>query len=125
MKAMMRILSVMLSIAIAMVGMPVMSAKAESAEVLTLPAALTIIEEEAFCGATSIGKVIAPEGTIQIKARAFADSSLAEISLPASLISIADDAFDGCAEGLAVIAAEGSYAHEWAVASGYIELRIL
>lgn len=61
---------------------------------LSLPAALTIIEEEAFCGDTSIGEIILPEGMTEIHSRAFADSSLSKIYLPASLTSIADDAFE-------------------------------
>jgi len=72
------------------------AAVADALAVMTLPAALQIIDEEAFCGNTSIGKVIVPEGTTEIRSRAFADSSLAEIDLPGSLTFIAEDAFDGC-----------------------------
>jgi len=86
---------------------------------LTLPAALKIIEEEAFCGNTSISRVVVPEGATTIEARAFADSSLTEIVLSSTLTSIAESAFDGCGE-FAVSAPEDSYAYNWAVEKGYI-----
>jgi len=95
----------------------------EVVKILTLPAALQIIEEEAFYGNTSIEKVIVPDGTTEIRSRAFADSSLTEIELPDTLTSIADDAFDNCSD-FAVIAEEGSYAYEWAVEKGYISEQI-
>ena len=43
---------------------------------LNLPAALQIIEEEAFFGNTSISRVVVPEGTTYIRSRAFSESSL-------------------------------------------------
>lgn len=92
-----------------------------SASTLTLPAGLRVIEAEAFCGNTSISRVVVPEGATTIEARAFADSSLTEIILPSTLTSIADSAFDGCGE-FTVSAEEGSYAYEWAVGKGYIEV---
>lgn len=58
---------------------------AEAVATLTLPKALKIIEEEAFYGNTSIEKVIVPDGTTEIRSRAFANSSLTEINLPDSL----------------------------------------
>lgn len=83
---------------------------------LTLPDALAVIEEEAFCGAANLGCVVLPDGATEIGSRAFADSSLASINLPATLTSIADDAFDGCAATLEVT--EGCPAWEWCVAHG-------
>ena len=71
------------------------SVAALAENVLTLPSAVRVIEEEAFEGDTSIDKVVLPEGVTAINARAFADSTLSEINLPASLESIDDSAFDG------------------------------
>lgn len=86
---------------------------------LTMPAALQIIDEEAFYGDTSINKVILPNGVTEIHARAFSNSALSEINLPDSLTFIDDSAFDG--SGLeTVIANEGTYAYQWAVRNGYI-----
>ena len=86
---------------------------------LTLPKAVQIIEEEAFYGDTSIEKVIVPDGTKEIRSRAFAQSSLTEIELPDSLTLIAEDAFEGC-EGLSVSVPENCYAYDWALSKGYI-----
>ena len=81
---------------------------------------LQIIEEEAFCGNLSIGKVVVPDGTTEIRSRAFADSSLVAIELPDSLTRIADDAFEGC-DQFQLVVQQGSYAYEWAVKNGYIK----
>lgn len=58
---------------------------------MVLPAALDIIDEEAFLGA-ALQYVKASEGITEIRARAFADSSLSIISLPESVTFIADSA---------------------------------
>jgi len=87
--------------------------------VLTLPAALDVIEEKAFYGDTSIGTVIVPDGTTKILSMAFANSSLTEITLPESLEWISDDAFSGCGN-VTVIAEQDSYAYKWAVKNGCI-----
>ena len=86
---------------------------------LELPTALQIIEEEAFYGATSIERVVVPDGTTEIRARAFAQSTLREIELPATLTFIAEDAFSGC-EDIAVSVPEGCYAYEWCMEHGLI-----
>lgn len=86
---------------------------------LTLPKALQIIEEEAFYGDTSIGKIVVPEGTTEIHARAFEQSTLKEINLPGSLTFVDDTAFEGLT-GLTVTAREGSWAYDWALSKGYI-----
>ena len=86
---------------------------AESA-VLRIPAETRYIEEEAFCGDISLQVVIIPEGTLTIGPRAFADSSLTQITLPGSLTYIADNALESC-ENVRVSAAEGTYAYNWAV----------
>lgn len=70
----------------------ILPAAAETA----LPGELRIIEEEAFCGAASIGEIQLPQGVREIRARAFADSSLTAINLPESLTCIAGNAFEGC-----------------------------
>jgi len=97
-----------------------MAVLAESVlKTLTLPAAMQIIDEEAFYGNTSIDKVVVPDGTTEIRSKAFANSSLTEIELPDTLTFIAEDAFDGCAK-FSVSAPMGCYAYEWAVKKGYI-----
>ena len=88
-------------------------------DTLTMPAALRIIGERAYYGDTSISRVVLPDGIKEIRARAFANSSLSEINLPASLTYIDDTAFDG-PDKVTVIAAEGTYAYYWAVENGYI-----
>ena len=90
------------------------------AATLTLPSSLKVIEEEAFCGDSSLDTVIVPEGVTEIGPRAFADSSLKEIRLPDSLTDIDATALDGV-EGVTVTANEGSNAYKWALACGYIE----
>lgn len=93
------------------------SAAADEEKIITLPAQLTIIEEEAFYGSAAIGRVIVPEGVEEIRARAFADSCLTAIELPASLTMIADDAFDGVS-GLTATVMDGSYAKTYCEAHG-------
>ena len=96
------------------------SAMAELAT-LTLPAAIMIIDEEAFMDSTAIEKVVLPEGIQEIRARAFANSSLKEIGLPSTLTFIADDVFENTAIET-VTAEEGTYAYNWAVRNGYIKV---
>lgn len=95
------------------------AASAEAYFVLDLPAALNIIDAAAFEGAASLEKVVGPEGTTEIRDRAFADSSLVEILLPSTIEYIAEDAFDGC-EGLVAMAQEGTYAYDWCMEHGFI-----
>ena len=82
------------------------------ADVLNIPESVTVIEEEAFFGDTSMDEVVLPEGVEKICKRAFAESSVSSINLPDSLTEIADDAFDLDAE-IEFTANEGSYAYEW------------
>ena len=89
--------------------------------VLTMPAALRIIEEEAFCGANAIDKVVLSDNVTEIQARAFANSTLSEINLPDSLTFIDESAFDG-PEKVTVTANPGTYAYNWAVENHYIIL---
>lgn len=94
------------------------SAGAVAEDVLVLPGALQVIEEEAFAGVDGPGAVILPEGVREIRARAFENGGFTEIALPATLESIADDAFRGSALE-AVRAAEGSPAFAWALDTPY------
>lgn len=94
-------------------------ASAAATEVLNLPQALQIIDAEAFMGDTSIKKAKIPEGTTEIRARAFANSTFTEINLPDSLTYIDDTAFEGLAD-LQVKANPGSWAYNWALENGYI-----
>lgn len=64
------------------------------ANILTLPASLTVIESEAFTGLPNVDAV----------------------SIPATVTSIADDAFD---TGIVIIAPAGSYAESWANDHGF------
>ena len=86
---------------------------------LKLPAALKTVGEEAFYGNTSLGKVVVPDGTDRIEARAFAYSSVSEVELPDTLTYIADDAFENCGD-IAFSVPESCYAYEWCVRMGYI-----
>ena len=81
--------------------------------VLTMPAALQIIEEEAFYGSTSIDKVVLPDNVKEIREKAFANSTLSEINLPGSITFIDPTAFDGCSSVIARTY-PGSYAEGYA-----------
>ena len=96
-----------------------LAATVAHADTLTLPSSLTIIEEEAFYADTSLDTVILPEGITEIKAGAFAGSSLSSINLPTTLTSIADDALPSPGS-IEVTAVEGTWAYEWAIEKGYI-----
>lgn len=87
--------------------------------VFTLPTALEIIEEEAFYGSSSIDKVVLSNRVTEIRARAFANSTLSEINLPDSITYIAEDAFDG-PDKVTVTANRGTYTYRWAVEHKYI-----
>lgn len=76
---------------------------AEERSVLQLPAALQVIEDEAFMGATHLNTVIVPEGAKEIGNRAFADcEGLKEVVLPESISSIGAYAFSGCPDLTAI-----------------------
>ena len=63
--------------------------------VLTLPAGLRVISEEAFAGVAA-EKIIVPAGVTEIGSRAFADCpNLIELELPEGITSFAADALDG------------------------------
>lgn len=80
---------------------------------LTLPAALTHIDAEAFLN-TSFGSVRCPDQLESIGSRAFANCrSLRSIYIPASVTFIADDAFENCTD-LVIHGENGSYAKTYA-----------
>ena len=84
---------------------------------IMIPPAVTVIEEEAFYGDSSIGMVILPDGIMKIESRAFAETGILSATIPGSVIFIADDAFD---PGVLIEAAEESYAFAWAEENGFI-----
>ena len=91
----------------------------EAAGTLKMPNNLQVIGEQAFYGDRSLDKVVLPSGVREIRAKAFANSSLKEIFLPNSLTWIADDAFDK-PEKVTIRANAGTYAYLWAAAHGYL-----
>ena len=117
MKAMRRVLAVLLVLAMLLTNCD-MTALADA--ILTMPAAVRIIEEEAFYGSTSIDKVVLSDEVTEIHTKAFANSTLSEINLPDSLTYIADDAFDG-PEKVTVSVNPGTYAYEWADQHLYLD----
>ena len=85
---------------------------AQAASRFELPSELTIIEAEAFRGA-SIDELVIPEGTLRIETEAFADCGVQQVTLPDSLTYIAPDAF-GEVGNLRVKASSGSCGERWA-----------
>ena len=59
------------------------------------PAAVTVIGEETFLEDIGLDTVVVPDTVTAIGSRAFAYSTLSQITLPAEL-DIAEDAFEGC-----------------------------
>ena len=92
---------------------------AVNAETLFLPDAVERIEDEAFCGDSSLDKVVIPEGCVEIGSRAFADSGIISIEMPGSVARIAADAFEHV-ENLSVSAQPGTMAYSWALQQGWI-----
>ena len=85
---------------------------------MTLPASLTAIDAEAFCG-LPVSVVSCPNGLKTIGARAFANcASLQQIWIPVSVTSIDSSAFDGCSE-LLIYGEAGSAAEEFANHYGF------
>ena len=94
-----------------------LSSYAGETESFSLPSSLTVVEEEAFAGDTSISDLKLPEGTQEIGARAFADTQLYTIGVPESVINIAEDAFEGVTTPLLMETAAGSIAVSFALAN--------
>ena len=89
-------------------------------DVLVMPESLQIIDDEAFYGDANIERVQLGDGVKEIRARAFANSSLSEINLPDSIEFIDDTAFDGLDDPV-ISASKDSYAYRWAVDRGLID----
>ena len=85
----------------------------QGTDVLTLPAGMVSIEEEAFAGVAA-QKAVLPAGCVSIGSRAFASSAVQIVNVPASVTSIADDAFSEC--NVTVYCPAGSYAESWCAA---------
>jgi len=64
--------------------------------ILSLPQALTAIEDRAFENDAALRRIILPDGVATIGSRAFAGSGLNEINFPEGLKTISGDAFEGC-----------------------------
>lgn len=91
---------------------------ARSGMEMLLPAALTVIDAEAFYGIEA-SSVALGESVTSIGARAFANcKKLKKIYIPASVTSIDTTAFDGV-KGLTVYGIPGSYAESWAKGKGF------
>lgn len=58
------------------------------ADIITFPANLTVIEDEAFRGDESVTEVIFPQGLQSIGAYAFANTGLTEVTIPDTVTSI-------------------------------------
>ena len=95
------------------------SISASAEMVMELPANIEIIEEEAFYGTTSIGKVILSNKTSVIRAKAFADSSISEIVIPNSNTEISETAFDNCNPNLIIRGFKGSNAEVYAISHSF------
>lgn len=89
------------------------------ASVLILPADTMIIEHDAFCNDSALEAVIVPEGCKRIEERAFANSSITEVTLPKTITYIAEDAFQGC-YNLRINVPADCYAYDWCVDHGFI-----
>ncbi len=87
--------------------------------VLNLPENTQRVEMEAFMGDSSFSLVVIPECTTYIGVRAFAFTSVTEVTLSTTLTFIDDTAFEDTPLQK-VNAVKGTYAYEWAVRMGYI-----
>ena len=86
---------------------------------VVIPAAVTVIEEEAYAG-ISAEVVICPDGCTTIESLAFSGCrNLRTIVISATTTTIADDAFSGSDSDLTIQTPAGSYAESYAVRHGY------
>lgn len=100
----------LLAVMICMLCIPIQS----SADCVTLPGDLTVLEDEAFYQDAKITEAVIPDGTESIGARAFADSGLQIIYIPDSVNSIDSSAFEGLGEHFAIFAPKDSVAYRHA-----------
>lgn len=88
-------------------------------EGLTLPSSLSVIEEEAFAGNSSLTAAVLPDTVREIGPRAFAGCvNLLSIRIPAATEIIAPDALDGIPGPLLISAPPGSAAMRFALNNG-------
>lgn len=99
----------------------ILATPVQAASRFVLPSDLTIIEAEAFRGA-SIDELVIPEGTLRIESGAFAGCGVQQVTLPDSLAYIAPDAF-GTVGNLRVKASSGSCGERWAKQNNAILIR--
>ena len=84
---------------------------------LSLPAALTSVEEEAFAGNSAAAHIILGESVSEIGSRAFADMpALTAVEIVSGSAVIAEDAFDGSSP--VIVCSEDSTACAYADAHG-------
>lgn len=87
------------------------------ATALSLPAALTSVEEEAFAGNSAAAHIILGESVSEIGSRAFADMpALTAVEIVSGSAVIAEDAFDGSSP--VIVCSEDSTACAYADAHG-------
>jgi len=95
-----------------------------SGRMLTMPAFLSSIGEEAFADNAFIETVILQNGIDSIGDRAFMDCAMLKtIEIPESVTYIGNDVFSGC-ERVVISCKYGSAAHEYAENAG-IEYRLM
>ena len=87
----------------------------------TFPESLAVIEAEAFSGIPDMGDVCLPTSVRKIGSKVFAGSTLNILEFSAEIEDIDENALTDAVIG-EVTAPLGSYAWEWAVEHGYIEL---
>lgn len=83
---------------------------------LDMPIALTVIENEAFAGNSSLTEVFVSEKVTTIGDAVFSNcANLKKIYLPESVTSIGNNAFNTGRSDTVVIVLEDSFAHQWCV----------
>ena len=88
---------------------------------LTLPASLTVIDEEAFANDPEIRMVSVPASARRIEARAFAGcTALRKIFIPSGVEYIDGSAFEGVTDLKIVTDSENSAAAAFAASNGYV-----
>lgn len=82
-----------------------------------LPAALTVLDDEAFLNASSMtGMLVCPDTMTSIGASAFSGSGFQAVLVPAGVTDISDTAFEGC--NAVIHCYEGSPIHAYALEKG-------